>query len=101
MTTSDKVIPVDSSPFFEALEEVFERYPEMKGEYAVASMELAKRMGIDYRRKAGLSRIEGDQIITRFVDCDDLEPDSQERARICLLYSFDYRKCLHWMEARL
>ncbi|MBG0827670.1 hypothetical protein HS041_07830 [Planomonospora sp. ID67723] len=91
------IIPTEHAAFFEAVKQVFEQYPEAKGKYAVASLELQTEMGIDYDTKEGLSRIEGDQIITRFVDRDD----AKERARVCTLWNWDYSKCLHWKEAEM
>ncbi|MFJ4244344.1 hypothetical protein ACIP17_27510 [Streptomyces iakyrus] len=48
------------------IREVFRRYPEAQGKYALSSLALENEMKIDFSEKVGVSRGEGDRIITEF-----------------------------------
>ncbi|MFJ8717257.1 hypothetical protein ACIRD9_29500 [Streptomyces violaceus] len=80
--------------FRNAIMDVFLKYPEAQRRYALASLELENEMDIDFETQVGYSRIDGNKIITEFRD-----RDTSVKARICLKWSFDYSRCLHWREA--
>ncbi|MFJ5727652.1 hypothetical protein [Streptomyces paradoxus] len=86
-------MPDEDVEFHDAIKEVFRRYPEAQGKYALSSLALENQMKIDFSEKVGVSRIEGDSIVTEFK-----ERKSVVRARICLKWNFDYTECLHWEE---
>ncbi|MCK8435088.1 hypothetical protein G3I77_19295 [Streptomyces sp. D2-8] len=54
-------------------------------------------MKVDFGEKVGVSRIEGDKIITENTEYKDRK--SVVRMRICLKWNFDCTECLHWKEA--
>ncbi|MFD5228942.1 hypothetical protein ACFWJ5_10435 [Streptomyces qaidamensis] len=87
-------MPTEDVEFHEAIKEVFRRYPEAQGKYALSSLALENEMKIDFSEKVGVSRVEGDSIITEFKD-----RKSVVRMRLCLKWNFDYSECLHWIEA--
>jgi hypothetical protein len=87
-------MPTEDVEFHDAIKEVFRRYPEARGKYALASLDLENEMKIDFDEKVGVSRIEGDKIITEVKD-----RKSVIRMQICLKWNFDYSECLHWKEA--
>ncbi|MFE7842463.1 hypothetical protein ACFU53_42315 [Streptomyces sp. NPDC057474] len=80
--------------FRNAIKEVFLKYPEAQRKYALSSLALEEQMKIDFDKQVGVSRIDGNKIITEFVD-----RDSVIRMQLCLKWNFDYSKCLHWIEA--
>ncbi|MEU0166055.1 hypothetical protein [Streptomyces iakyrus] len=87
-------MPTEDAEFHEAIREVFRRYPEAQGKYALSSLALENEMKIDFSEKVGVSRVEGDSIITEFKD-----RKSVVRMQLCLKWNFDYTECLHWIEA--
>ncbi|MGW6643968.1 hypothetical protein C9J60_00355 [Streptomyces sp. A244] len=87
-------MPTEDVEFHEAIKEVFRRYPEAQSKYALSSLALENEMKIDFSRKVGVSRVEGDSIITEFKD-----RESVVRMQLCLKWNFDYSECLHWIEA--
>ncbi|MFD9933160.1 hypothetical protein ACFWZ6_08510 [Streptomyces massasporeus] len=86
-------MPTEDVEFHDAIKEVFRRYPEAQGKYALASLDLENEMKINFDEKVGVSRIEGDKIITEFKD-----RESVIRMQICLKWNFDYTECLHWRD---
>ncbi|MFF8939907.1 hypothetical protein ACF08O_35425 [Streptomyces paradoxus] len=87
-------MPDEDVEFHDAIKEVFRKYPEAQGKYALSSLALENRMKIDFGEKVGVSRVEGDRIVTEFRD-----RKSVVRMRLCLTWNFDYTECLHWEEA--
>ncbi|MGI5366757.1 hypothetical protein [Streptomyces iakyrus] len=87
-------MPTEDVEFHEAIKEVFRRYPEAQSKYALSSLALENEMKIDFSQKVGVSRVEGDSIITEFKD-----RESVVRMQLCLKWNFDYSECLHWIEA--
>ncbi|MEU6912361.1 hypothetical protein [Streptomyces olindensis] len=88
-------MPSEDAEFHKAIKEVFLRYPEAQGKYALSSLALENEMGIDWENEVGVSRVEDRAIITEFVD-----RKSVIRMQLCLKWNFDYTECLHWMEAK-
>jgi|SwirhisoilCB2_FD_contig_31_28429973_length_523_multi_2_in_0_out_0_2 hypothetical protein len=86
--------PNEDAEFRSAIKDVFLKYPDAQYRYALSSLELENRMKIDFDRQVGVSRIDGNQIITEFQD-----RDAVVRMQLCLKWNFDYSKCLHWIEA--
>ncbi|MFI6370071.1 hypothetical protein [Streptomyces sp. NPDC050546] len=80
--------------FRNAIMDVFLKYPEAQRRYALASLELENEMDIDFETQVGFSRIDGNKIITEFRD-----RGTSVKAQLCLKWSFDYSRCLHWREA--
>ncbi|MFC5661472.1 hypothetical protein ACFP3U_00595 [Kitasatospora misakiensis] len=98
MATERAVGSAVDAAFFEAVGEVFMRYPDLKTKYAVVSLALEAEMGIDFERQHGVSRVEGDRIVTEFVDRDRPIPRSVTAgipARICLEEDAQ-GNCLEW-----
>lgn len=87
-------MPTEDAEFHDAIKEVFRRYPEAQGKYALSSLDLENEMKIDFGEKVGVSRIEDGKIITEFKD-----RKSVIRMQLCLKWNFDYSECLHWREA--
>jgi hypothetical protein len=88
-------MPTEDVEFHQAIKEVFLRYPEAQGKYALSSLALENRIPVDFEKKIGVSRVEGDKIITEFKD-----RKSVVRMQICLKWNFDYTECLNWEEAQ-
>lgn len=88
--------PDEDVEFRKAIKEVFLKYPEAQRKYALSSLALEEQMEIDLDKQVGVSRIDGNKIITEFVNRDSLI----QRMRICVKWNFDYSECLHWMEAK-
>ncbi|MFF7484826.1 hypothetical protein ACFZBC_04905 [Streptomyces luteogriseus] len=86
--------PTEDAEFHDAIKEVFRRYPQAQGKYALSSLDLENEMKIDFDEKVGVSRIEDGKIITEFKD-----RESVIRMRLCLKWNFDHSECLHWREA--
>ncbi|MFF8016714.1 hypothetical protein [Streptomyces sp. NPDC007929] len=87
-------MPTEDAEFHNAIKEVFLRYPEAQGKYALSSLALENRIPVDFDKKVAVSRIEGDKIITEFKD-----RKSVIRMQLCLKWNFDYSECLMWEEA--
>ncbi|MCF0077093.1 hypothetical protein [Streptomyces lomondensis] len=87
-------MPNEDAEFHNAIKEVFLKYPEAQGKYALSSLQLENEMAIDWENEVGVSRIEDRKIITEFVD-----RKSVIRMQLCLKWNFDYTECLHWIEA--
>jgi hypothetical protein len=96
MTTYDKIHSQEDVAFFEAVRAAFERFPEAKQKYAIANLALEKSMGIDFDRQAGFSRVDGDRIVTEFLDRDDPVVRSGSH-RICRKTDGNGR-CIDWWE---
>ncbi|MET9868497.1 hypothetical protein ABZ322_36885 [Streptomyces sp. NPDC006129] len=87
-------MPNEDAEFHNAIKEVFLKYPEAQGKYALSSLQLENEMEIDWENEVGVSRIEDRKIITEFVD-----RKSVIRMQLCLKWNFDYTECLNWIEA--
>lgn len=79
MTTERTVESKEDISFLKAIAKVFQQYPEVAEKYAVHSLALETKMGIDFERQYGITRVEGDRIITEFVD--RAEPIQRSAAR--------------------
>src|SRR5215218_2452521 len=66
------VILTETDPdFFNELKAVFDKYPDTAQKYSIRCIAFEKdRMGVDFEKQIGISRIEGHQIITEFQDID-------------------------------
>ena len=72
MTEENQCGPQTDSDFFYELRAVFEKYPDAAQTYSIHCRTLESDiMRIDLERQVGVSRIEGNQIITEFRDSDD------------------------------
>lgn len=85
--------PDEDIEFRNAIKEVFLKYPEAQRKYALSSLALEEHMGINFDKQVGVSRIEGNKIITEFMDREPVI-----RMQLCLKWNFDYSKCLHGIE---
>ncbi|MDX2545632.1 hypothetical protein ACOT81_44180 [Streptomyces sp. WI04-05B] len=86
--------------FFADVTDVFRKHPEAAQNYALASMVLERQMKIDFTRKHGMSRVDGDRIVTEF---NDRETDPEVlRARLCVKWELHGQdlECVDWIEAR-
>ncbi len=64
--------PETDSDFFNELRAVFDKYPDAAQNYSIQCRILEKDvMHIDLEKQLGISRVEGDQIITTFREFDD------------------------------
>jgi hypothetical protein len=88
--------PDEDMEFRYAIKEVFLKYPEAQRKYALSSLALEEQMGIDLDRQVGVSRVDGNKIITEFENRDS----PRRRTGICVKWNFDYSECLHWIEAQ-
>ncbi|MFC9685190.1 hypothetical protein [Streptomyces sp. NPDC056948] len=71
MTTKSTCGPQSDPEFFDALNKLFDQYPEAADRYAVKSMTMELDiLKIDFRTQVGVSRVEDGRIITEFVDRD-------------------------------
>ena len=71
MTEENQCGPETDSDFFYELRVVFEKYPDAAQTYSIHCRTLENDiMRIDLERQVGVSRIEGDQIITEFRDSE-------------------------------
>ncbi|MEU3823387.1 hypothetical protein AB0E74_27795 [Streptomyces sp. NPDC030392] len=101
MTTGRTVESEEEISFLKAIAKVFQQYPEVAEKYAVHSLALEVQMGIDFERQFGISRVEGDRIITEFVDRAEPIRRSAARSeagippRICLEQD-ESGFCLDW-----
>ncbi|MFE1441850.1 hypothetical protein [Streptomyces sp. NPDC058739] len=98
MATEHAVGSTADTAFLDAVGEVFMRYPELAKKYAISSLALEAEMGIDFERQYGVSRIEGDRIVTEFVDRDTPIQRSETAGippRICLEED-SHGNCLEW-----
>ncbi|GGX76476.1 hypothetical protein [Streptomyces fructofermentans] len=84
----------DDLAFRNAVKDAFLKYPEAQRKYALSSLDLEERMGIDFDQQVGVSKIVGNKIITEFLD-----RKAVIRSQLCLKWNFDYSKCLQWEEA--
>ncbi|GAA1516854.1 hypothetical protein GCM10009730_23380 [Streptomyces albidochromogenes] len=98
MTAADYDMKPDTA-FLDDIAEVFRKHPRAAKKYGLASFTLERKMGIDYARKYGVSRIEGDRIITEFRDREN-DPEVI-RMQICVKYELRGQdlECVHWEEA--
>ncbi|MFF7220885.1 hypothetical protein ACIP4T_22565 [Streptomyces massasporeus] len=87
-------MPTEDVEFHDAIKEVFRRYPDAQGKYALSSLALENRIGVDFDKEVAVSRVEGRKIITEFK-----ERKSVIRMQLCLKWNFDYTECLMWEEA--
>ncbi|WP_203912197.1 hypothetical protein [Rhizocola hellebori] len=74
MKTKSKTVagPTVDTAFFKDLGEVFDRYPEEARKYAVRDISLETEvLHIDFAKQKAVSNIEGNKIITMFVDRDE------------------------------
>jgi hypothetical protein len=90
MATSQDV--QSETAFFDAISAVFKKHPEAAGKYAIAKLSMASKMGVDFDRQCGVSRVEGDRIITEFVDRPSPEPQARTR---CIERDIN-GNCLMW-----
>jgi hypothetical protein len=61
--------PDSDTAFFNALAEVFDRFPEKRGQYAVSCVDHETGiMKIDFSKQTAIARIENGQVIERFAD---------------------------------
>lgn len=99
MTAADHDTKPDTE-FLAEIAEVFRKHPEAARTYGLTSFALEHMMGVDYARKYGVSRIEGDRIITEFLDRKKDPP--VQRARLCVKYQLRGQDlvCVHWIEAQ-
>jgi hypothetical protein len=95
MATERTVTPKEDIALLKALGEVFEQYPEAGKKYAIASLALEIEMGIDFERQRGVSSVEGDRIVTKFVDRGEPIQRSGIPPRICLEED-EHGNCLEW-----
>ncbi|MFJ7158860.1 hypothetical protein ACIQUQ_28505 [Streptomyces sp. NPDC101118] len=100
MTTRPDALPETDRAFLDKIQYAFEQHPEMAERYALASLALERELGIDYTRRHGRSRIEGERIITEFVArSDSPEPDSSTGG--CLKRGWRHGElvCIEWATA--
>ncbi|MFG2899881.1 hypothetical protein ACGFZH_22730 [Streptomyces zaomyceticus] len=63
--------PQSDPEFFQALNKLFDQYPEAADRYAIKCMTLElDGLKIDFRKQVGRSHIEGGRVITEYVDRD-------------------------------
>ncbi|MFD0269891.1 hypothetical protein ACFVGY_25515 [Streptomyces sp. NPDC127106] len=101
MTTDDRVRSDEDLAFFEAVADLFRKYPDAQGRYALASLEQEIELGVDFSRQVGISRVEDRRIITEFVDREEAEAAAGPRAarmRLCVKRDI-HGRCLMWIEA--
>lgn len=61
--------PDSDAAFFNALAEVFDTFPDKRGQYAVSCVDHETDiMKIDFRKQTAIARIENGQVIERFAD---------------------------------
>ncbi|MGQ4390203.1 hypothetical protein [Streptomyces sp. SAS_270] len=71
MTRKPTCGPRSDPEFFDALNKLFDQYPEAADKYAVKCMTMELDiLKIDFRKQEGVSRIEDGRIITEYVDRD-------------------------------
>jgi hypothetical protein len=71
MAEEHKCGPETDPDFFNELKAVFDKYPDTAQKYSIRCIAFEKdRMGVDFEKQIGISRIEGHQIITEFQDID-------------------------------
>ena len=64
--------PNHDTAFFDAIDEVFDRFPEMATKYVIKCVDHETEiMNIDFNDKIGVSQIEGDRVVTEFRDRAD------------------------------
>jgi hypothetical protein len=63
--------PEADPEFFDELQAVFDKYPDTAQKYSIHCIAFEKdRMGVDFEKQIGISRVESNQIITEFQDRD-------------------------------
>ncbi|GGT56294.1 hypothetical protein GCM10010271_70180 [Streptomyces kurssanovii] len=91
MATSQDV--QSEAAFFDAISAVFKEHPEAAGKYAIAKLSMEEKLGVDFDRQCGVSRVEGDRIITEFVD----RPSPEPQARTRCVETDENGNCLSWV----
>jgi len=81
MDTKHQCGPNHDSEFFDEVTALFQRFPEMAGKYSIKCMDHETNiMKVDLERNIGISRIEGDRVITEFRN---REPERIWQERCC------------------
>ncbi|MFF4421593.1 hypothetical protein ACFY04_12530 [Streptomyces sp. NPDC001549] len=71
MTTKLACGPQSDPEFFDALNKLFDQYPEAADKYAIKCMRMElDGLKIDFGKQVGVSRIEDGRVITEYVDRD-------------------------------
>lgn len=84
MTTEHCCGPDHDSKFFDAVSELFKRFPQMAGKYAVTCVDHeTDLMKIDFQQQIAISRIEGSRIITEFRDRSEPGTESEVCCQWC------------------
>lgn len=79
--------------FFNELRTVFEKYPDAAQKYSIS---VRNNLKVDLNKQNGVSRVEGNRIITEFRDISDLKIASSHHA-CCERYLSGGRwKCARW-----
>ncbi|MFF0297972.1 hypothetical protein ACFYST_31690 [Kitasatospora sp. NPDC004614] len=72
MTHKAKCGPERDPEFFKDVAEVFAKHPGASRRYSVRCLALeAEVLGVDFTKQVGVSRIEGDRIVTEFRSRDE------------------------------
>ncbi|MEU7017206.1 hypothetical protein [Streptomyces sp. NPDC046385] len=71
MTIKPTCGPQSDPEFFDALNKLFDQYPEAADKYAIKCMTMElDTLKIDFRKQVGVAHIEDGRIITEYVDRD-------------------------------
>lgn len=89
---------MQNDAFIDDITAVFNKHPEAAERYGLANLELERRLGIDFDRQYGYSRIEGDRIITEYRD---QATSPMARHQLCILRVMvgNVVVCKSWIEA--
>lgn len=73
--------PDVDADFFDALGTVFEKYPDVAQKYSIRRLHHERgNLKIDFDKQYGVSRVDGNRIVTEFRDTSELTVASSHRA---------------------
>ncbi|MFD8479537.1 hypothetical protein [Kitasatospora sp. NPDC059673] len=89
MTHKAKCGPRRDPEFFEDVAAVFAKHPEVSKRYAIECLAAETDvLKVDFRKQVGVSRVEGDRIVTEFRSRDDFRNDGEDGPEL---------PCLRWI----
>ncbi|MFH8384742.1 hypothetical protein ACH4E7_28015 [Kitasatospora sp. NPDC018058] len=84
MTRKTRCGPERDPEFFKDLAAVFAKHPDTSRRYSVQCLHgETEVLKVDFKKQIGLSRIEGDRIVTEFRNRDEFEDDPEDEPLCC------------------
>ncbi|MFF0297971.1 hypothetical protein ACFYS8_34395 [Kitasatospora sp. NPDC004615] len=86
MTHKAKCGPERDPEFFKDVAEVFAKHPGASRRYSVRCLAaVTEALGVDFTKQVGVSRVEGDRIVTEFRSRDEFPHEGEEEPPCCEL----------------